>query len=75
MTLDPKTQALIWRALLGIFLVEVPVLTIELSKPSPDWKLLALGLLGGAAAWLEKNYSPQLSSPGAEVAPVAPPKP
>ncbi len=59
--MTPKTQALIWRALLGLFIVEVPVLTIELSKPDPDWRLLALGLLGAAAAWAEKNYSPQLA--------------
>ncbi len=69
MTLSPKTQALLWRALLGLFLVEVPVLTVELNKPDPDWRLLGLGLLGAAAAWLEKNNSPQLSTPGAEVPP------
>jgi len=59
--MTPKVQALIARTLLGIFIVELPILTIELSKPDPDYRLLALGLLGGLAAYLDKAFSPQLA--------------
>lgn len=69
MTLDAKTQAYLWRFLLGLLLAEIPIVTIELSKPEPDWRLLALGLLGGLAAYLEKRSAPQLSTPGVETSP------
>jgi hypothetical protein len=59
--LNARTQALIARAVLGIVLVELPILTLELSKPNPDYRLLALGLLGGLAAYLDKLISPQLA--------------
>jgi len=61
MTVDPKVQVLIARTVLGIMLVEIPILTLEVSKPDPDWRLLALGLLGGLAAYLEKALTPQLA--------------
>jgi hypothetical protein len=71
MNLSPKTRALIARTLLGLLLAELPLATIELSKPNPDYRVLALGLLGGLAAYLDKQFSPQLADvilPGALVA-------
>lgn len=64
--MDPKTQAYAWRFLLGLLITEIPILTIELSRPEPDWRLLAIGVLGGLGAYLEKRVSPQLSTPGVE---------
>ena len=64
-SIDPKTQALLWRALLGLVLVEVPVITYQLSQPTFDYRVLAVGLLGAAAGYLEKNVTFSL-------APVAP---
>jgi hypothetical protein len=69
MTLDAKNQAYLWRFLLGLLITEIPIVTIELSKPEPDWRLLAIGLLGGLGAYLEKRVSPQLSTPGVETSP------
>lgn len=69
MTLDPKTQALIWRFMLGLVITELPIITIELQRPEPDWRLLLLGLIGGLSTFLEKYVAPQLSSPGAETSP------
>lgn len=74
--MNPKTTALIWRTLLGVFLTLVPILTVELSKPTPDWRYLALSLLGGLAAYLDKQFSPQLADtylPAKAIPPVPPP--
>lgn len=70
---DPKTQALIWRAVLGLILVEIPVVTYQLQQPTFDYKLLAVGLLGAAAGWLEKNVTFDLTP--APVTLVVPPEP
>lgn len=59
---NPRTQALIARAALGLVLVELPVLTIWLSQPTFDYRLLAVGLLGAAAGFLDKAISPQLAN-------------
>lgn len=74
--MNPKVQALVFRTLLGVFLTLVPILTVELSKPDPDWRYLALSLLGGVAAYLDKNFSPQLADtylPARAIPPVPPP--
>lgn len=63
--MSDKTKALLLRALLGLFLVEVPVVTFQLQQPTFDYRLLAVGLLGAAAGWLEKNVT-------FDLAPVAP---
>lgn len=55
--LTDKQQALLWRALLGLILVELPVLTYALQQPTFDYRLLAVGLLGAAAGYLEKNVT------------------
>lgn len=52
-----KTKALLWRALLGLILVELPVVTYQLQQPTFDYRVLAVGLLGAAAGWLEKNVT------------------
>lgn len=69
MNIDPKNQAYLWRFILGLVITEIPIATIELAKAEPDWRLLALGLLGGLGAYLEKRLSPQLSTPGVETSP------
>lgn len=73
MNLSPKAQALLWRSLLGLFLVEVPILTYQLQQPTFDYKLLAVGLLGAAAGWLEKNVTFDLAPPPVTL--VVPPEP
>jgi len=55
---NAQTQALVWRFLLGLVIVEIPVATALLSDPTPDWRKLAIGLLGGIAAALEKWVAP-----------------
>jgi hypothetical protein len=57
MNLSPKTQALLWRSLLGLVLVEVPIISAQLQQPTFDYRLLAVGLLGAAAGYLEKNVT------------------
>ncbi len=52
-----KTKALIYRSVLGLVLVELPVITVQLQQPTFDYKLLAVGLLGAAAGYLEKNVT------------------
>lgn len=59
--MTPKTQALIWRTALGFFLTALPIVTVELSKPNPDWRYLGLALLGALGAYLDKRFSPQLA--------------
>lgn len=69
---DPRTQALVGRFVLGLVLIDIPVVTYALQQPVFDWKLLALGLLGGLAAYLDKYFSPQLADtllPGTKPAP------
>jgi len=58
---NPRTQALLWRAVIGLLLVELPVVSFQLAQPTFDYKMLAIGLLGAAAAYLEKRLSPQLA--------------
>lgn len=67
-----KQQAYLWRFVLGLVITEIPILTVELTRPTQDWRLLAIGLLGGLGAFLEKAYSPQLSTPGVETGPRGP---
>lgn len=50
----PKGQALIGRTILGFVLVEIPVLTFQLSQPVFDWRLTLVGFLGAAAGFLDK---------------------
>ncbi len=58
---DPKTQALIWRFCVGCFVAELPIMIALLNAPNPDWRFAAAGLLGGLAAYLDKQLSPQLA--------------
>src|SRR6266487_2092005 len=58
---SPATQALVYRFLLGLTLAEIPIATAVLSSPSPDYRLLGLGLLGGLATALEKYVAPYVS--------------
>lgn len=51
--MSDKTKALLWRASLGLILVELPVLTYQLQQPTFDYRVLAVGLLGAAAGYLE----------------------
>lgn len=62
MALSPKTEALIARSLLGLALVEIPVVTFQLSQPVFDYKLLAVGVLGALAGFLDKQFSPQIAN-------------
>ena len=59
--MDPKTQALIWRFLLGLAITELPVISYQLAQPVFDWRALSIGLIGGLAAALEKWFAPQLA--------------
>ena len=59
--ISERTKALLARFALGLVLTEIPVLTAVLQQPSPDWRLLAIGLLGGASAAAEKYIAPQLA--------------
>jgi hypothetical protein len=71
---NPRTQALILRFILGLVLTDIPVITYQLQQPTFDWKFLAIGLLGGLGAYLEKFFAPQLADtilPDAQ--PVQPP--
>ena len=65
MSFSPKTTALLYRAALGLVLVELPVIVLQLQQPTFDYRVLAVGLLGAAAGYLEKNVTFSL-------APVAP---
>jgi len=60
MTFSPRLQAIAYRFLLGLVVVEIPVFTALLSSPTPDYRLLMIGLLGGLATAVEKYLSPQL---------------
>lgn len=70
---SPKTQALLWRAALGLVIVELPIITLQLQQPTFDYRLLAVGLLGAAAGWLEKNVTFDLTPPPVTL--VVPPEP
>lgn len=59
--MNPKTQALIYRFLLGLVITEIPVATAVLASPTPDYRLLAIGLLGGLATAIEKYVAPQVA--------------
>lgn len=56
--MTPATQALVYRFLLGLVVTEIPVATAVLSNPTPDYRLLAVGLLGGLGAAVEKYLAP-----------------
>lgn len=74
--MSPKTQALLWRAGLGLVIVELPIITLQLQQPVFDYRLLAVGLLGAAAGWLEKNVTFDLTpAPVTLVVPPEPPAP
>ncbi len=60
MTVSPRTQAILYRFGVGLLVVELPVLAAVLQQPNPDWRLLGIGLLGGAVTALEKYLAPQL---------------
>lgn len=62
MNLNPQQQALAYRFVLGLVITEIPVLTAVLSSPTPDYRLLAIGLLGGLATALEKVLAPQVAN-------------
>lgn len=47
---------LIGSAAVGFVLIEIPVLTFELSQPVFDARHLAIGLLGGLATFLNRYY-------------------
>lgn len=55
-----RQRAILYRFCLGLLVVELPVLATVLQQPNPDWRLLAIGLLGGAVTALEKYLAPQL---------------
>jgi hypothetical protein len=59
--MSPAVKALLYRFLLGLVLVEIPVITSLLSVPTPDYRLLAIGLLGGVGAALEKYVAPYIT--------------
>lgn len=78
--MSDKTKALLWRALLGLVIVELPIVTAELQQPTFDYRLLLVGLLGAAAGWLEKNVTfdlapvqPVIVIPHEPVVPQPPP--
>lgn len=83
--MTPRIQALIFRFLLFFLVGELPALTNALANPTPDYKLLGIGLLSGLAGTLEKFFAPQLvtmtggvstmaqAAPGVTV-PAAPPQ-
>jgi hypothetical protein len=55
---NAQQLALLYRFLLGLVLVEIPVGINLLSSPAPDYRLLLIGLLGGLATALEKYLAP-----------------
>jgi hypothetical protein len=55
---NAQQQALLYRFLLGLVITEIPVATALLNDPVPDYRKLAIGLLGGLAAALEKWVAP-----------------
>jgi len=56
--MNAQTQALVYRFGLGLVITEIPVAMNLLSDPNPDYRKLAIGLLGGLAAALEKWVAP-----------------
>lgn len=56
--MNAQQLALAYRFLLGLTIVEIPIVSYELQQPVFDWKHLAIGLLGGLAAVLEKWVAP-----------------
>ena len=76
--LSPRAKALLARTLLGLMLVEIPVVSYQLTQSTFDYRLLAVGLLGAAAAYLDKALAPQLADtllPGTTAAAPPPPAP
>ena len=61
MNIDPKLQAVLWRFLIGLAIVDLPLVADQVRQPTFDWKLLAAGLIGGLVTALEKFLSPQLA--------------
>lgn len=72
--MTPKTQALLFRFLLIMGVVDLPIISAQLQQPTFDWKLLLAGVIGGAGAALEKSFSPQLADTILADATVMPPK-
>lgn len=64
-----KQKALLYRSLLGLVIVELPIITAQLQQPTFDYKLLAVGLLGAAAGYLEKNVTFHLQPDPSTVTP------
>ena len=62
MNITPQQTAVIWRFLLILAVTDLPIVSVQLSQPVFDWRLLLAGLLTGAAGALEKVLSPQLAS-------------
>ena len=60
--MNAQAQALVYRFLLGLIITEIPVATAVLASATPDYRLLAIGLLGGLATAIEKYIAPQLAS-------------
>lgn len=58
--MSPRQQAILYRFFLGLMLGEIPALNAFLSSPTPDYRLLGIGLLTGLGAALEKYLAPQL---------------
>jgi hypothetical protein len=52
--LTDKQKALLYRAILGLILVEIPVIMVQLQQPQFNYPALLYGLLGAAAGYLEK---------------------
>lgn len=71
--MSPRQQAVLFRFLEGLVLTEIPIVVIELTRPTFDWRITLAGLLGGLATALSKYYSPQLTTEGIQaIAPALP---
>jgi hypothetical protein len=57
---SPRSKAILYRFLVGLVIVEIPVLTVTLQQANPDYRVLLVGLLGGLATALDKYFAPQL---------------
>ena len=59
--MTPRTRAIVWRFLIGVAVVDLPILAQQLAQPTFEWRLLAAGLIGGMVTALEKMQAPQLA--------------
>ena len=78
MNLSAQQTAILSRFLLILAVTDLPIVAAQLAQPVFDWRLLAAGLLTGAAAAFEKALGPQLASvvlPNAVVLPDTKPNP